>query len=108
ILSCPHFSQYRYADHQQLPSSPTRRSSDLVVESFCTSPPASGTRYTCFSSGESLVPANHTQPACASTASRASTDQSPEVSGVSRSEEHTSELQSRENLVCRLLLDKKK
>src|SRR5690606_41802687 len=29
-------------------------------------------------------------------------------SGGSRSEEHTSELQSRENLVCRLLLEKKK
>src|SRR5690606_41024463 len=28
--------------------------------------------------------------------------------GESRSEEHTSELQSRENLVCRLLLEKKK
>src|SRR5690606_41216156 len=28
--------------------------------------------------------------------------------GVERSEEHTSELQSRENLVCRLLLEKKK
>src|SRR5690606_39298291 len=28
--------------------------------------------------------------------------------GKSRSEEHTSELQSRENLVCRLLLEKKK
>src|SRR5207302_2175391 len=28
--------------------------------------------------------------------------------GRSRSEEHTSELQSRENLVCRLLLEKKK
>src|SRR5690606_39697726 len=27
---------------------------------------------------------------------------------ISRSEEHTSELQSRENLVCRLLLEKKK
>src|SRR5690606_41345998 len=27
--------------------------------------------------------------------------------GVTRSEEHTSELQSRENLVCRLLLEKK-
>src|SRR5690606_41396117 len=27
--------------------------------------------------------------------------------GVGRSEEHTSELQSRENLVCRLLLEKK-
>src|SRR5690606_42081839 len=30
----------------------------------------------------------------------------PEI--VDRSEEHTSELQSRENLVCRLLLEKKK
>src|SRR5690606_41830343 len=29
-------------------------------------------------------------------------------SGDDRSEEHTSELQSRENLVCRLLLEKKK
>src|SRR5690606_41685973 len=29
-------------------------------------------------------------------------------SSVQRSEEHTSELQSRENLVCRLLLEKKK
>src|SRR5207302_3559160 len=28
--------------------------------------------------------------------------------GLPRSEEHTSELQSRENLVCRLLLEKKK
>src|SRR5690606_40315721 len=28
--------------------------------------------------------------------------------GPARSEEHTSELQSRENLVCRLLLEKKK
>src|SRR5690606_15060623 len=30
------------------------------------------------------------------------------VFGLDRSEEHTSELQSRENLVCRLLLEKKK
>src|SRR5690606_41005510 len=29
-------------------------------------------------------------------------------SSIERSEEHTSELQSRENLVCRLLLEKKK
>src|SRR5690606_42037841 len=35
--------------------------------------------------------------------------QSPQAreSGRNRSEEHTSELQSRENLVCRLLLEKK-
>src|SRR5207302_2795163 len=32
----------------------------------------------------------------------------PEPQGGGRSEEHTSELQSRENLVCRLLLEKKK
>src|SRR5690606_39746234 len=30
------------------------------------------------------------------------------ICGSTRSEEHTSELQSRENLVCRLLLEKKK
>src|SRR5690606_42029693 len=32
----------------------------------------------------------------------------PKGVGLIRSEEHTSELQSRENLVCRLLLEKKK
>src|SRR5690606_39885526 len=39
-----------------------------------------------------------------------SLETSPEVKleMYSRSEEHTSELQSRENLVCRLLLEKKK
>src|SRR5690606_41624404 len=31
-----------------------------------------------------------------------------DAGSVARSEEHTSELQSRENLVCRLLLEKKK
>src|SRR2546430_14951421 len=31
-----------------------------------------------------------------------------EIAGVDRSEEHTSELQSQSNLVCRLLLEKKK
>src|SRR2546430_7827214 len=33
---------------------------------------------------------------------------SPAAEPVSRSEEHTSELQSQSNLVCRLLLEKKK
>src|SRR2546427_6472604 len=32
----------------------------------------------------------------------------PRVQGFGRSEEHTSELQSQSNLVCRLLLEKKK
>src|SRR2546430_7541404 len=34
--------------------------------------------------------------------------QGPRTLGVPRSEEHTSELQSQSNLVCRLLLEKKK
>src|SRR2546427_6667594 len=33
---------------------------------------------------------------------------SGELAGTTRSEEHTSELQSQSNLVCRLLLEKKK
>src|SRR3712207_7506113 len=37
-----------------------------------------------------------------------STRASPPTSRASRSEEHTSELQSRQYLVCRLLLEKKK
>ena len=36
------------------------------------------------------------------------TDDPPKSIQVDRSEEHTSELQSRTNLVCRLLLEKKK
>src|SRR5690606_32261741 len=40
-------------------------------------------------------------------ASRSRVRSSPAISPSSRSEEHTSELQSRENLVCRLLLEKK-
>src|SRR2546427_8210157 len=39
---------------------------------------------------------------------RSSTPSSATLAWVSRSEEHTSELQSQSNLVCRLLLEKKK
>src|SRR5690606_40067674 len=38
----------------------------------------------------------------------ATSQESSQERPVGRSEEHTSELQSRENLVCRLLLEKKK
>src|SRR5690606_41873323 len=40
--------------------------------------------------------------------SRAFETVAPRILSGERSEEHTSELQSRENLVCRLLLEKKK
>src|SRR5690606_41953946 len=48
--------------------------------------------------GPAAEPAAATQPAKAP----------PKAVSDERSEEHTSELQSRENLVCRLLLEKKK
>src|SRR5690606_41949506 len=43
-----------------------------------------------------------------SRASHAARERGSRALPYSRSEEHTSELQSRENLVCRLLLEKKK
>src|SRR5688572_31597550 len=49
------------------------------------------------------------RPAAASPpSSTSSTPSIPATLGPARSEEHTSELQSQSNLVCRLLLEKKK
>src|SRR5690606_42127559 len=100
-----------YSDHPRLPSFPTRRSSDLnsvavVVASFPDSRRISSGGYLLVDS----VPVQETDVA--------KDPQRPikesYIPGViqkqskNRSEEHTSELQSRENLVCRLLLEKKK
>src|SRR5436305_10758028 len=73
-----HFSFCGHVHHRDLHSFPTRRSSDLRQVQVFLNPPGRELR------------------------SRASclTD--------ARSEEHTSELQSRPHLVCRLLLEKKK
>src|SRR5690606_41586418 len=75
--------------HRDLHSFPTRRSSDL---------------WPCDPS--LLLPLHRRLPGAA----RQNTLATPEGNHVmkTRSEEHTSELQSRENLVCRLLLEKKK
>src|SRR5947209_12760513 len=50
---------------------------------------------------------SHAAPTSAS-ALPATVARSPEAATKARSEEHTSELQSRQYLVCRLLLEKKK
>src|SRR5256886_2992096 len=47
-------------------------------------------------------------PSASSRISRPSLRRSPAACPTVRSEEHTSELQSQSNLVCRLLLEKKK
>src|SRR5690606_41622793 len=99
-------------DLRDLYAFPTRRSSDLVCgTSGCTrdqgSPPA------CSPSRSAAA----TTRACRTySGSRGSSRSSPISAdsavgncwNTARSEEHTSELQSRENLVCRLLLEKKK
>src|SRR5436309_5019257 len=87
------YSFKSYDDHRELHSFPTRRSSDLSSSSRSRARSRSATAPAVASIAAHLKPVRRpgSTPACAP-----------------RSEEHTSELQSRENLVCRLLLEKKK
>src|SRR5690606_40541863 len=78
-----------YGDRRDLPSFPTRRSSDLRNPSR--------------SSSRRRAPRERAPPA-----PRRARAPGGDAPSLRRSEEHTSELQSRENLVCRLLLEKKK
>src|SRR5207244_13501722 len=80
----PYLSFHSSASPRILHSFPTRRSSDLEISRRSTSSRA------------------------ASTTRSPSTRHAPCSRGRVRSEEHTSELQSPDHLVCRLLLEKKK
>src|SRR5699024_11809596 len=94
-----------------LPCFPTRRSSDLLNtrrrESMATNSPLCGVVYNlrsqAWSASRTRVRARPTMPGCAGYTPRHTA-----ASWLPRSEEHTSELQSRFDLVCRLLLEKKK
>src|SRR5690606_41895305 len=77
-------------DHPPLHPFPTRRSSDL-----------------CVLPRHPLRLSRHLRPCMRRTAPLLSVGRCTPSSEPGRSEEHTSELQSRENLVCRLLLEKK-
>src|SRR5438067_7506155 len=99
-LRLPFFSQFD-GNPRQLPSFPTRRSSDLTRNTWKKP----------FSSGENQPRAAWPPPCSFARAGPASMTSSPDptiFSRRTRSEEHTSELQSRFDLVCRLLRDKKK
>src|SRR5688572_32471373 len=85
-----------YGSHRDLHSFPTRRSSDLTIVIS----PRSSTRYTLARpSPMRLMPG-------AISIGR-SLREPHTLTTLRRSEEHTSELQSQSNLVCRLLLEKK-
>src|SRR5690242_21877638 len=94
------FSFYCSAHHRHLHSFPTRRSSDLSrlaslpTMLLCKPPNILPCRTCC-----NLPPALHLRIVSKYIAGSCSRR---------RSEEHTSELQSHVNLVCRLLLEKKK
>src|SRR5437868_9120725 len=81
FLTLVFFFFFFYGPHPDLHSFPTRRSSDIITSESTTSKSVS-----C-----SNIPSASTP-----------------LAAVMRSEEHTSELQSRFDLVCRLLLEKKK
>src|SRR5688500_19341994 len=99
FLPSPHFLYFSFHcshAHPPLPSFPTRRSSDLAP-----------------SSGWSTIELPRCGVSCStlewtSELSIFMVYQSCSESQYARSEEHTSELQSPCNLVCRLLLEKKK
>src|SRR5690606_41789112 len=98
--------------HRDVPPFPTRRSSDLTVRRAAKS---SGISRACalilISAASTISPCTPSAGATwRSARSAASTLRSRKAVALAatRSEEHTSELQSRENIVCRLLLEKKK
>src|SRR5204863_9523215 len=103
-----HFFSYSSLAHRDLHSFPTRRSSDLPASRPITSIPACA-------NGRHATPPAAPSPTITTLVflsvvamaklppSKTSRNRKP-----IRSEEHTSELQSRRDLVCRLLLEKKK
>src|SRR5207249_11347874 len=97
---------------RQLHSFPTRRSSDLPTAAEYA--PHESTRAPHVTPREPLRPQSAEAPAAADGPStvvrggRLPATPSWARVGRTRSEEHTSELQSRFDLVCRLLLEKKK
>src|SRR5690606_40640631 len=102
----PRFSSSSPGAQRDPHSFPTRRSSDLPKWSgSASSRPGGGV-----SSASSIIGnrgAGAVSPSTIEFATIAPTAAMTAMAAA-RSEEHTSELQSRENLVCRLLLEKKK
>src|SRR5690606_41448022 len=99
---------YSSRHHRALPPFPTRRSSDLPENPFPNGPSMTSFPVPFFLSSAGY--GMHLDTTFRSEVHFASEREDAfrvAVNRSARSEEHTSELQSRENLVCRLLLEKK-
>src|SRR5204863_7370308 len=99
-----------YRPPRALPPFPTRRSSDLIVRrpaGELVIARAAGERVGFGPAAERIVPAVARERVRVASAAEHVGSDSDTLAG-DRSEEHTSELQSRRDLVCRLLLEKKK
>src|SRR5207253_10324049 len=93
----------RYGPHPLLLSFPTRRSSDLTWPPRAQAGPTQGQAGTRHRRTGPIVRHRQSLPPRGLSAERGHN-----WARMRRSEEHTSELQSRGHLVCRLLLEKKK
>src|SRR5690606_41955408 len=105
------FMYYRYANLQCIYSFPTRRSSDLNYKEDEIFLLDNGDAVNLSKGKEPFVSKNEIKTSEILIDGTAVGDVNDFVMRdreLLRSEEHTSELQSRENLVCRLLLEKKK
>src|SRR5438477_3274226 len=94
------------ADPRDLHSFPTRRSSDLRVPSSAARMVLEYRSRSRARTSRSMIPPDPSAKFAVTCATR--TRRMGTRRRVPRSEEHTSELQSHVNLVCRLLLEKKK
>src|SRR5204863_8476947 len=99
VTACPFSFFHCRCPHRDLHSFPTRRSSDLSGSTFTLYLPQTYV-------GPSVSAVSVTDSPSASISPQPGSFLSVRV--PERSEEHTSELQSRRDLVCRLLLEKKK
>src|SRR5690606_41405102 len=103
FTACYVFFLYSFGAHRALHSFPTRRSSDLLRDGRLVW--AGGLIFLLLAVALAAGWQRHAQ-----INSERSAGQALDYDAwlQQRSEEHTSELQSRENIVCRLLLEKKK
>src|SRR5690606_39809173 len=103
------YFSYVCADHRDTHSFPTRRSSDLERHSPGHERAEALSGGTLEMNADGVFGQAFRSVAAGQFAANHGADDAMDVAdGQRRSEEHTSELQSRENLVCRLLLEKKK